>query len=393
MFKRRTQKISKNNKGFSLVEVLVAVGIFGIIVGPFLAGFTQSAVMNARARKMEEATTAGQNVMEKIRNAKTEELIDTTGASPYGAVASDLHDEIGAPSGHNGTRITWSDTVNGRDYTIYSFIDPTNDTYDDTNAAAAENFNEYTDYNKTPIANIYAMSGGQDGAYMLGTDADDAAVTRFPGAPLTVMAGMKRNAIIDIRKVGDEKTVNISVEYTYGTDTYTTIASQPIYANKEADVELRNIFLYFTPMTYKSFSGETITIRNWNNIPVRVFLVRQGEEDGTFGTYKVDVKVYEPGNTTGEAVTTLRTNLANGVAANGAALDNVDVYYGKDAAAENYAQTGIFGTAEEYLGLVDLSDKQVEERAYQVTVQVYEQGKDTIGVDNAILTLTGSKEK
>lgn len=78
------RQLKKNNKGFSLVELIVAVVILGIVVIPLLQAFTTSASLTSRARRMGEATAAAQNIQEAIESVSVANMfaqIDPSGAA------------------------------------------------------------------------------------------------------------------------------------------------------------------------------------------------------------------------------------------------------------------------------------------------------------------------
>ncbi len=52
-----------NNRGFSLVEILIAVAILVLCAVPLLKAFVTSAQTNARARQNLNATTLAENIM------------------------------------------------------------------------------------------------------------------------------------------------------------------------------------------------------------------------------------------------------------------------------------------------------------------------------------------
>lgn len=82
----------KNNKGFSLLEVLVAMVILAIMTGPMLATFASSAKINTNARKQEEANAIGQRVLERCKSLSIDDLLTggtTTGDSVRG-IATDV---------------------------------------------------------------------------------------------------------------------------------------------------------------------------------------------------------------------------------------------------------------------------------------------------------------
>ena len=61
-----------NNRGFSLVEILIAVAILVLCAVPLLKAFVTSAQTNARARQNLNATTLAENIMEEIKAAGVE---------------------------------------------------------------------------------------------------------------------------------------------------------------------------------------------------------------------------------------------------------------------------------------------------------------------------------
>ena len=64
--KKTDRRGLSGNGGFSLVELLVAVIILGIIVSPLLHTFVTGAVTASKSRKMGDATLAAQNISEAI---------------------------------------------------------------------------------------------------------------------------------------------------------------------------------------------------------------------------------------------------------------------------------------------------------------------------------------
>jgi len=63
-----------DNKGFSLIELLIAIVILGIVVVPLMNSFLYSYRVNSRSRQVLEATTLAQNEMEIFENKTVEQL-------------------------------------------------------------------------------------------------------------------------------------------------------------------------------------------------------------------------------------------------------------------------------------------------------------------------------
>ena len=64
-----------NNKGFSLLELLVAVAILAVIVTPFLMAFLTTTRINASTKEAQRAKFAATNVMEDIRSRDVDSVI------------------------------------------------------------------------------------------------------------------------------------------------------------------------------------------------------------------------------------------------------------------------------------------------------------------------------
>lgn len=69
------KRIRSDHRGFSLVELLVAIVILGIVVAPLLHTFVTSASTAARARRLGDATLAAQNLSERVEAASLKGLI------------------------------------------------------------------------------------------------------------------------------------------------------------------------------------------------------------------------------------------------------------------------------------------------------------------------------
>lgn len=76
MFKRliKLTRTKKKNKGFSLVELLVAIVLLAIVVTPMFNAFISSARINRNARRIMVATDLGQNIIEGL-SEKTYETV------------------------------------------------------------------------------------------------------------------------------------------------------------------------------------------------------------------------------------------------------------------------------------------------------------------------------
>lgn len=102
----------KNNKGVSLVEILVTIAIIAIIAAPLINTFINAMNVNSKARLIQNGTSAAQNVAEKFKVLSMDALVAEYGVSP---------DEDGK---YNFTDISVKG-ADGEDFLIDVELDPT----------------------------------------------------------------------------------------------------------------------------------------------------------------------------------------------------------------------------------------------------------------------------
>jgi prepilin-type N-terminal cleavage/methylation domain-containing protein len=71
MMKKKVLRLLTSNSGFSLVEILAAIVLLALIVGPFLTMFIQSAQTNQVTQKVDDATFVANSEMEYLYNLST----------------------------------------------------------------------------------------------------------------------------------------------------------------------------------------------------------------------------------------------------------------------------------------------------------------------------------
>ena len=93
---RRLFKSSKFNKGFSLIEVLVAMAVIALISIPLLRTFVTSAQINHKAKKLQNATDIAQNVSENFTTIPLLNLVQTneTNRDVCGSYLLDTDDDV-----------------------------------------------------------------------------------------------------------------------------------------------------------------------------------------------------------------------------------------------------------------------------------------------------------
>ena len=66
----------KKNSGFTLVELVVAVALFAIVIGPLFRAFSSSIQANSRARGVLKATSMAQSVLDNLERYSVKTLRD-----------------------------------------------------------------------------------------------------------------------------------------------------------------------------------------------------------------------------------------------------------------------------------------------------------------------------
>lgn len=85
----------RKNRGFTLVEVLVAAAILSVVVTPILSSFVTIARVNAKSRRRLSATTIANSVMESVKGFDLSEVSKQCNAYS----ASEFHIVAGTVSG------------------------------------------------------------------------------------------------------------------------------------------------------------------------------------------------------------------------------------------------------------------------------------------------------
>lgn len=347
----------KNDQGFSLVEVLVAVTILALVVGPLLYSFVTAVRINSRSKHSMEASAAAQNAMEQVKAADWQEL----GLTDHGdGTFSKEH----------------SENINGKNYRIKTTLD--------ANAYKRENDTEPKEYNDLELPDIYGMDRAKDGLYIQEEGMDEKVLESFfqEGSSFSMM---KRKIVLNIKDDTSHKPeVTLDIVYEYNGKTRYGERGAVLFRNASEEKTLHGIYLFFQPM-YTSAGGikEEISVVNETDSGADIYLVKQENSKTTPGAesgYQMKVDVQEPyydGAAQGAWIplTRIKTNLGSSQA--------VMTYNG---AAEKTVAGTVY-PAEMLVGRQPLSGKVKKERIYEVKVEVY----DEAGESRAVLT--GTKEK
>lgn len=310
---RRRKKDKKNNNGFSLLEVLVAITVLALLAGPLMHSFVTAANTNVKSKDRQRITAVAQNLMEQVVALEPEELQSDHEWKAYDETGNFL----GAAGGVAGSAKAASYVRE------YQNIVSGNRSYD---ARVTLSSSVYDQVNQKPLADISNMDLNQDACY-LENQQDGQAASGDPvaeeffnrmvaaqqngGAGLSadeiwsriesgIKSKMERIMTLDITLIGqmsDRHTtrVEFSIEYQLNDPSLEpadrvirTLAQDQIFDNTGSGQELRNIYLFYQPR-YESHTGDpvnlndTIIINNQPEVPVTVYLVKQKQDGVTVG--------------------------------------------------------------------------------------------------------------
>ena len=410
-----------NNKGVSLVELLIATIILGIVVVPLLHTFVTAANTTARSRQIGEATLLGENVAELVETTAMKDLKTLFEDPSFGVDNTDP----------DNPAISYS---RDRDYDIYSLsakgvhagsstfnvevkLDPT--AY---RAGAGVNNVKLSDYSN--MDGIYAQSldvtnpdvlayaafqreadrrhsGAADGENASGGEEWD------PNSVEPV-----RTTTIDITEdiLTGEITAIPSLMYTYHY-TYSSTdetGDRVEYANSitvgpyEYDLvrdfspntegRLPNLYVMYYPLYESSRVNDIIVINNMLTVtsggspvvpnqagdaqPIKIFLVKEKAADANLANkevgYNARVEQYVPAGTHPENYAVVYSNIRENLVTGTSLGNNItyDIYRGS-----YFSDIGRFGGDDPNKG-GDLVSKTERNRMYDVTVEIYD-AKDT----------------
>lgn len=357
--------MKQDNRGATLIEILVAMAILAICALPLFKSLILSAQTNVKAREHLSATTAAESVIEEMKSDGMEKFLRENQGN------EDITDvekitEAGAVTGY---RFTYPDyEVDGKGYEVKVEVRP----YRNTDEGAE-------DYNSKEISDLYRMDLRTDGIYVQDekTMANDFVKLVSEGVfeaeqRDTVLSGLDMEWKYTIGSSNDVQTIDQNVTYSYN-ETLVGEHESILYDGSHADGKLKNLYICFIPN-----KSNTITIVNKGDYPLTVYLIKQG-------TSKATVKVNMIGNTPitqlGEKEDAdfnkgvrIRTNLTS-----------------EDEAEYHYISGSLdtpltAGQLQENFGLKELDGAKVQTRLYDIDITVSRNGKE-------ITTLSGTASR
>lgn len=277
---KRIEKL--NEKGFTLVELLVVVTILAIVVAPFLHSFITAAQTNSKSATLLTATNLAESAMEEFEAYSLDSL-----NAKHTSTETD---------GKYSYEFTGDYYSTGTDnYNIKVSLDP--------KASAATDV--YYDLNTASYASIENLNMDTCAIYSMGNDDEDNALANFyqkiiaKGRSLTesekntIKGATLRYITVSISSPTTINTadgsfpqvkVKVRVEYRLDASTATSFGldtganehiynyDRDVYDNKTSLKAISSIYLIYIP---RNATSDTITVLNPKNIVANLYVIQQ----------------------------------------------------------------------------------------------------------------------
>lgn len=420
-------KKRENNRGFTLVELVIAVAILAIAVAPLMANFIQSSRMNLKGRKSLNATNLGQAVMEGMSIYPVSELDEMM----VSANTINLAQKILPP----GTQYDSArkDVASSNENIYYYIIDNVRTTDGGYNAydlkikldAMVDSTTNRNGYNKEEMATITELDQYYDAVYNVPNEELSAAFAELLVASSkhdkgyeNYLGNMVRQMNIVIANEGTAAvpiyTVRVNNVYSVrasaldelGLDAGdVSVQNSGNISNTKSDRLPRSIYIYFEGMKNATTAEklENIKVTNTTGLDIDVYLIRIQDEEADMEDYnnnfgcQVEVVSQNPDGSQSNnvnIVSNLRFNLNHPLENNyrattesGAAIEDVDdtlqTFY--STARTTYTYNGVPMSEDDYNTYIsDGYKKEKRNILYDVTIEIYE-----TGTDKRVATYTG----
>lgn len=311
----------KDNRGFSLPELIVAVVILAIASGALLHSFVTSSTITTKAMRLNEASDAAQNIQEILKAYSKEDFMNggSDVVSYLGITESDFSTDA-----ENNTAILRNLLSGNSTFDAKVTFNTGNPGYDSNGEIDLSNSDGFYQINSRRVTNYEAQQGTFQQSILANPDSiSDANFIQFGKAYIKLTKKTRKIEIEvksnEVDENGNVKSVTISGNYIYlfdytvnadktGISVIERPASQPYEtripvhvqnANGGTNIELNkdgsvttvyfNYWPSYADETIREKSStytDTISIYNLEDLPIRIILIKQKPQikksDGTY---------------------------------------------------------------------------------------------------------------
>lgn len=407
-----------DNRGFSLIELLIAVCIMSIVVIPLLNAFVSSYRVNAKSRLVMRATTLAQNEMEIFEKESIETLCN---AEKYAWSAERPEGYQVTGPDENGCYFLKREGISNEsgspsEFDVYITLDP----------ERADASGKYYTANNQRLLQMNTVSAVDSGTYVQqirtkggAVDQDTVVYGYFynhrnisgPGSGWTTEKFAQRiyrtiTVSIEQESSGEGDITRVKVTYTYTCPDYNVMEpgfetwqeEKIVFDNAASGVELKSVYLFYAPRyglyTDDGANREEIVINNEKGLPVDIYLLRQDIlQDGSDTDVRTVPISYQPlvkitdraagGRSGGIYHTNLNVSEPE---AEGRGRQILLQFTNADDVYASYTRD----QAVSILGLKALDASEARDRIYTMTVEVYQAGADRT-VEEPLAKMAGTK--
>lgn len=272
-----------NNKGFTLLEVLIAILILTIVLIPVLRSFYVTAQVNQKARTKLRSTMVAQDIMEGLKGYETDEIAaQFEGKEPFAIISNNAVKTASNITEVSSNGVLYNFALKNLEYQgvkydadiVLNAAPYTSGKTNKTGDAVAPNSEE--------MVALSAMDNDFDGMFMSdSSDSEATAISELKSQnSAAVSANITRTFTITLSADGVTAAGNtiqrarVYTEYKAPGAYYST--ENNIYGNVDTvddGCNIRNIYFLYRPGY--DYSSDIIKFTNYDEIPVTLYIIKQ----------------------------------------------------------------------------------------------------------------------
>ncbi len=298
------KRVKPDNRGFTLLEVLIAAIILAIVAIPIMHAFVTTANTSAKAKVKMNATNAAENIMEDIKGMSIDDISERyAGIKPAVPNARGQYYIDGLGSAADET-VAYEYTVTSRND---SFSEDLNALLDNGYTATINiDPSYYPNINSVNLTSFDTVNGSNSAILSLTSQMEEAVYNEFVDRNKKMEVdyvkadayeyfkdNLKREIRVEINKNGkahdkdgvevDRIVVTASISYYIDADQVVPVGleskkaySKKIFDNASTGNNLQSIFIFYPPRySNASDDGDIMIIHNRDNIVTNLYVVAQ----------------------------------------------------------------------------------------------------------------------